>query len=409
MINMKNTAMKGKGMIHHVELAKTGLGLSGGEICLLEIVKNFKRKFNQIIYVPENGEITYRRNGANVKYSILSPFWIEKVFGVSISYLLRIVYSLFKVPKFKHGKNIIISHSDFLPSTLYALFMKLKNPEAKWLAFIHMLAPSPFKGYGGEFTNKYCFPKFNLIFYNISQQIFKFLAKWKADKIIFVNPYYKKYINDNNLQKKSVIMKYGGLNNTFSTKGNINLKNKRVIYDGVFLGRFHPQKGIFDLIGIWDKIVKKHKDAKLAIIGSGEIKFTNKIKDSIKEKGLENNVFLLGYKEGETKFEILKSSKVFLFPSYFESFGIVIIEAMSCGLPVVAYDLPVYQGVFTKGMITVPIKDEDRFSKAVMSLLENDNAYKKISCEALIFSRDFSWSKFSSKVGNLIINLNKSE
>lgn len=388
--------------IHHIELSKTGLGISGGEVCLLELVKNFKNQFNQIIYVPENGKTTYERNGINLEYVVISPFWIEKVFGVYISYLLRTLFSSFKVRRFKNDRNVIISHSDFLPAVFYAFLIKLRNPSAKWIAFMHMVAPNPFKDYKGEFTNNYCFPKFNLICYNISQWIFNVLANWKADKIIFINPYYKKYIYENNLQKKSIILKYGGLSNSIVEKKNRTPNHSNALYDGVFLGRFHPQKGIFDLVDIWSEVVKHNQNAKLAIIGSGEKSFTDKLKHKIDEKNLNKNILLLGYKENKDKFEILKSSKIFLFPSYFESFGIAIVEAMSCGLPIVAYDLPVYHGVFTEGMIRVPIKNKDLFAEEVVNLLEDIQHYNKIGEQAFNLSEKFSWKKFSVEIKNII-------
>jgi len=113
--------MNNKLNLHHIELAKTGLGVSGGEICLLELVKNLNDKFNQIIYTTENGKIAYKRNKANVKYVVVSPFWIEKVFGVYISFLLRILVSFSKIQKFKRNFTYTPSFIIFLEDKEYSL------------------------------------------------------------------------------------------------------------------------------------------------------------------------------------------------------------------------------------------------------------------------------------------------
>jgi len=69
------------------------------------------------------------------------------------------------------------------------------------------------------------------------------------------------------------------------------------------------------------------------------------------------------------EFQVLKSSKIFILPSYNESWALVVCEAMACGLPVVAYDLPVFEEVYKKGMILIPIGDIDKFAGAILKLL----------------------------------------
>lgn len=397
--------MKHKGgiTIHNIELAKTGCGLSGGEVCLVEVAKYLGKYYKNIVYVPENGKDVYENNGLVARYEIVGSYAFEKRFGVVLAYLWRILLATFKVPRFEQGtNNVIISHSDFLPSVWYALLMKLRNPSAKWIAFCHMVAPSPFRGYEGEFTGKRrIVPEPRLILYNASQRLFFLLAGIKADKAVFTNRHYEELLSKSSLKTKSEVITYGTVLDMYMCEGDAIARN----YDGVFVGRFHSQKGIFELVDICKRIGSSRPDFRLAIIGSGSKRFEDKLRRKIRSENLTNNIDLAGYKEGDEKCQFLLRSRVFMFPSCYESFGIVAIEAMSCGLPVVAYDLPVFNGIFDKGMVRVPVLDNEAFSKAVLRLLCDQGYYDSLSREALEHSGKFTWERTGKQLESVILGL----
>ena len=108
-----------------------------------------------------------------------------------------------------------------------------------------------------------------------------------------------------------------------------------------------------------------------------------------------------GFINGKERFEIMSQAKVFLMTSYFESYGLVNIEAMKLWLPVVAYKLPVFW-VFKKWMIKVPILDNDAFSQEVLRLLENEEKYNHYSQEAREFSQDYSWENTGKEIYEII-------
>ena len=118
-------------------------------------------------------------------------------------------------------------------------------------------------------------------------------------------------------------------------------------------------------------VVSKREKAQLAIIYAGSKDLELALMKKIKEEKLETNIFMLPL-TGDRALSMVKNSKVFVFPSHEEGWGIAICEAMACGLPVVAYDLPVYREIFKEGIVTVPLNDIKRFSEEVIDLLEND-------------------------------------
>jgi glycosyltransferase involved in cell wall biosynthesis len=78
---------------------------------------------------------------------------------------------------------------------------------------------------------------------------------------------------------------------------------------------------------------------------------------------------LAGYVDEATKFDILSRSKLFVFPSVEEGWGIAVAEALAVGTPVVAYDLPVYRSVFGEQLHPVPLKDVGNLVHVVERLL----------------------------------------
>ena len=94
---------------------------------------------------------------------------------------------------------------------------------------------------------------------------------------------------------------------------------------------------------------------------------------------------------------MVKNCKVFVFPSHEEGWGIAICEAMACGLPVVAYDLPVYREIFKQGMVTVPLIDIKRFSEEVVNLLENDEKRRILGTKAKNQAKIYDWNSVAAR------------
>jgi glycosyltransferase involved in cell wall biosynthesis len=114
-------------------------------------------------------------------------------------------------------------------------------------------------------------------------------------------------------------------------------------YDAVFVGRHDREKGVFDLIEIWRAVVGERPNATLLMIGSCNPHNRAKLASMVSDYGLDKNVSIMGTVAEDEKFSLMKRSRVCLFPSYVEEWGLVPQEALACGLPVVTYDLPAHR------------------------------------------------------------------
>ena len=111
-----------------------------------------------------------------------------------------------------------------------------------------------------------------------------------------------------------------------------NLRAKRLIS----VGRLSPEKGYLDLLRVYNLLHKKYPDWKLDIIGDGKEK--SLLEEYIKSHHMEKNVTLHGFQGKEYIDKIMQDSSIYLMTSHTESFGIVLIEAMSHGVPCIAMD-----------------------------------------------------------------------
>lgn len=104
----------------------------------------------------------------------------------------------------------------------------------------------------------------------------------------------------------------------------------------ISIGRLSREKGFCDLIDIFEIVNKKHPDWHLSIAGDGEER--EKLEGKIKEKNLEEKITLLGFKKQKELEKLLLESSIYVMTSFHESFGLVLIEAQSYGIPTLAFD-----------------------------------------------------------------------
>ena len=120
----------------------------------------------------------------------------------------------------------------------------------------------------------------------------------------------------------------------------IDIKNVKLSkinnHDLITVSRFSAEKGIFDLIDVVELVKKDIPEIKLNLIGGGSL--FDDVYNMIKDKKLENNVRLLGYRESEDVYNYLSNSSLYVMTSFTESFGIVLLEAFTFGVPAIAFD-----------------------------------------------------------------------
>lgn len=106
-------------------------------------------------------------------------------------------------------------------------------------------------------------------------------------------------------------------------------------YKLLFLSRLNEIKGLEVLISAIKLLSYTISNARLVIAGDGKKVYVNKLKDMVRDLGLNNKVQFVGFLGGEDKRRAFEDADVFVLPSYHESYGLVLAEAINYGLPVI--------------------------------------------------------------------------
>lgn len=159
--------------------------------------------------------------------------------------------------------------------------------------------------------------------------------------------------------------------------------SKRVL----FVGRFAEQKGIGDLLAVWQKVHLKFPNWYLDLYGEGELWKKYKYE----AETLNINIDL--HEPVSQIFDVYRSSSILVLTSVYEPFGLVMPEAMSCGLPVVAFDSPHGPAsIITEGKdgFLISDRDQQKFADKLCLLMENMELRQQMGKKAIESSKRFT-------------------
>jgi glycosyltransferase involved in cell wall biosynthesis len=159
----------------------------------------------------------------------------------------------------------------------------------------------------------------------------------------------------------------------------------------LFVGTLEPRKNLLGLLKSY-LLLKQNTNLteKLVIVGAKGWKYSPMF-DFIHENGLESDVIFMGYIEDDHLPAIYNGATVFVMPSIYEGFGIPILEAMSCGVPVIGSNVSsIPEVIDSYGILASPTAYED-WASQMYRLLSDESlrtAYSKLSLER---ASHFSW------------------
>ena len=148
------------------------------------------------------------------------------------------------------------------------------------------------------------------------------------------------------------------------------LTNKNIIT----IGRLSPEKGQKDLIDVFKIVNKELPKTKLFMVGDGPLK--KELENYTKELKLTDKIIFTGFLGNKEKEKYILDSSIFILPSYTESFGLVLIEAMSYGLPCIAFDSSDGAREILKDDVGILVKDRNKEKMAKEIIKELKNAKK---------------------------------
>ncbi|NWF86391.1 glycosyltransferase [Candidatus Bathyarchaeota archaeon] len=382
-------------LFFHPSTHVTAMG--GAEKRFVETLKVFCEQDNVKIAVLESSPSLldapkYKCKKYSLPWSFHGKGWLSTYLEWGF-WIFRALFKSLSILQIENPHVIFVTNNT-LPNLILGYFVGLISHKPVGIIVHHIDIPS---AKIGAKDSLYC--SYRNIDYTRSVSLAKTLAFYitlsllkKTNAIVAVSNFTAKALRDNGISKSKIFVSGNAIN--FDFISGIKPYRYEKIFDGVFAGRISKEKGIFNLVEAWKKVVKNKENVKLLIIGSGlEL---DSLKKMIAKDELEDNILIYGRCSDIKLYSLLKSSKVFIFPSLFEGWGIAVAEALACGLPVVAYDIPALRETFgsCKNVFLVPVGDIDRITCEVLELLNTTNGNL---CEiSRDYAKKFEWKKVAA-------------
>ena len=171
----------------------------------------------------------------------------------------------------------------------------------------------------------------------------------------------------------------------------------------ISVGRLSPEKGFDRLLFIWKDFVVNNENYILKIVGDGQEK--EKLIQLAKSLGIRDSVVFTGYLSNDETVKEIRKSKIYAMTSVNETFGIVLLEAINQGTPVVAYDVRVGpRAIIKEGYNGFLVKDNDAevFVEKLEFLLKEDDVYNSMSKNAITSSTLYSEENLKTIWSNIL-------
>ena len=168
----------------------------------------------------------------------------------------------------------------------------------------------------------------------------------------------------------------------------------------LFVGRLERRKGLGYLLNACDEAKRDFPNFRLIIVGPGTV-LRPWYEKSAEDMGLTDNVVFTGFVPSAELPSYYRSADIFCAPATGgESFGIVLLEAMACGKPVVATNIQGYASVLAHGEegLLVPPKDEEALAQALLSLLNDKSLRLRMGNKGKIKAEKYSWPNVTRQV-----------
>jgi glycosyltransferase involved in cell wall biosynthesis len=358
--------------------------IAGGDYHATRVARIWAKDHDVSVFMPRSGVSWVGHLLAPAKVSgydtPLEQLVLNGVSGgirVAIAYLLRIIVCSLQ----PSDVDVLVASSHYPQDVIPAILHHLRKRKAPVVVYVHGISIPRMRGvinFGASLVYNY---------------VGFLLTRIFAGRVLTVGQDTACTLISLGFRKHSIVPTSNGLDTP-------TVYSKRKEFDGCFMGRLAAEKGVKDLPRVWRKVADHQPGSKLLIIGSGpELKA---IRAKMHDLGLQSDVVVFHEAVlGNERFELITRARVFVFPSYIESWGIAVGEAIACGVPVIAYDLraygEVYGEVLGSSLTTVPVGDINLMASKILELLRNPVPEPRLIADSKKVLEKYEWSRIAQR------------
>ena len=345
---------------------------------IINVLKKIDKKNEYILYV----ENTYN----NDLGSLPNNFYIVRTSINTNLPLLNILWHTFILPVRIMKDKVDILH---IPSHSLSLLFKVKPTILTILDLT-------------EYRLKNHYSKSRMLYRKIMLPISSKLA----DKIIAISEYTEEeIIRIFKIRPQKILVIYNAANSRYKPIDKAQCKEflrKKYKIDSPFIlyvGQIqHPNKNIVRLLRAFSKIKSDFREThKLVLVGKSHPS-ANIVYQTVDELHLNKDVFFTGYIPDEDLPYFYNAADLFIYISLFEGFGIPLLEALSCGTPVIASRSSSLPEVIGQGGILVNPFNEEEIAASIYEVLSDKHLQKRLQREGIKRAKMFSWGKSAAEL-----------
>jgi glycosyltransferase involved in cell wall biosynthesis len=377
--------------------------VTGGPTRFHEISKRWKRTgiADQQLATTCGGATMLRRMGCDLPITLVPASLFlhhEPVRALRLwSYIISATTADSRLARLPAAPDAIITASDYFCDIRPSVQLKRRNPRSPWIACVYHKETHPSARPGNYMANAITWK----------------MQEWSLARIARHADQVWLSANDAGDQVEKRLAELGmAQNRSRRVQNGIDLQAIRNVppqapaADAVMVG-VRPNKGMHDIVPVWSEVQRLRPGTTLRLMGgmSGE----GPTIETIRKAGLADCIQVIrpasGYLPPSAYYGKIKESRLMFAPSHEEGWGIAVCEAMACGLPVVAYDLPTYRAIFGDALTLVPCFDAPTFARLIVELLENPQRYAAQARAGREVAEQFGWDRIAEEDGEAFLRL----
>lgn len=231
----------------------------------------------------------------------------------------------------------------------------------------------------------------------------------KASQIITVSNYSADDISQfYSIDRSKIHVAYNGANEGYQPISEIEKTKVREHYAQgeeyfVFVGNFSYRKNIHGIVNAYNDYRQKGGTKKLVLVGNPLWSYSE-MNQAIEKSNFQKDILFVGHLDINALVKVVAAASAMIFPSYFEGFGIPIIEAFKCGVPVITSSKTSLPEVAGDAALIAEPDDFEKISTFLFSLETNENQRVELINRGFLRAESFKWENTANKVKLVLLN-----
>lgn len=173
----------------------------------------------------------------------------------------------------------------------------------------------------------------------------------------------------------------------------------------LFVGNIEPRKNIIGIIKAFNFLKKEYKiDHKLVIVGQKGWKYTN-ILNAMEESNWHYQIYHLDYVSDSELLDLYKKASLLVYPSFYEGFGLPVVEAMTLGTPVVTSNNSALAEIAKEGALLVNPNNYLDLAHSILEVITHNGLRNHLIEKGQIRAKDFSWERTAKQTIETYLSL----